>query len=77
MRRRHFYEDEELDIEDQLDELEDIDDGYEDTTINSSKIKSMVSSMVSSELKRQSGDTPSTDSHKDITGERRECLQRS
>lgn len=72
MRRRHFYEDEELDIEDQLDEIEDPDDDYEEPSINSSQIKSMVSSMVSKEVDRITRETPSTDSHRDTPEEKTE-----
>ena len=72
MRRRHLYEDEELDIEDQLDDIEDPDDDYEEPSINSSQIKSMVSSMVSREVDRLTRETPSTDSHRDTTEERTE-----
>lgn len=69
MRRRHFYEDEELDIEDQLD---DIDDGNEDISFNPSQIKSIVSSMVSNEVQRLTKETPSTDSHRDTPEEKKE-----
>ena len=72
MKRRHFYEDEELDIEDQLEDIEDIDDDREDTSFNPSQIKSMVSSMVSSEVKRLTKDNPPTDSHKDTPEEKKE-----
>jgi len=72
MRRRHFYEDEELDIEDQLDEMEDTDDDREDSSFNPSQIKSMVSSMVSNEVKRLTRDNPSTDSHKETPEEKKE-----
>lgn len=72
MRRRHFYEDEELDIEDQLDEIEDKDDDNGDTSFNPSQIKSMVSSMVSSEVSKLTKDNPTTDSHKDTSEEKRE-----
>ena len=72
MRRRHLYEDEELDIEDQLDEIEDTDDDKGDTSFNPSQIKSMVSSMVSSEVSRLTKDTPSTDSQKDTSEDKRE-----
>ena len=73
MRRRHLYEDEELDIQDQLDEIEDTDDDDKgDTSFNPSQIKSMVSSMVSSEVSRLTKDTPSTDSHRDTSEEKKE-----
>ncbi len=72
MRRRHLCEDEELDIEDQLDDIEDPDDDYEEPSINSSQIKSMVSSMVSREVDRLTRETSSTERHRDIPEERTE-----